>query len=104
MRSNGKNRDLVRNEEGSGFVCRAWSYLEADVAAALPHHLQLTGLPVAPLPQFQPHLIVNVKQVMGVISGIVEHFLGQRSRIATEEMISLTPPRSSNLLCLLCGR
>lgn len=64
-------------------------YLEADVPAPLPHHLQLHGLLVASLPQLQPHFIINVKQVMGVISGIVEHFLRQRSRIATEAIILL---------------
>lgn len=77
-------------------------YLEADIPAPLPHHLQLNGLPVASLPQFQPHFIIDVKQVMGVISGVVEHFLGQRSRMATEETFT-NFLRSSNLftLCML---
>lgn len=84
-------------------MTRVRFYLEADVPAPLPHHLQLSGLAIAPLPQFQPHLVINVKQVVGVIAGVVEHLLGQWSRIATEEIVSLISPRSSNLICLLCG-
>lgn len=89
-------------KSASGFVRRARCYLEADVPAPLPHHLQLNGLPVASLPQLQPHFIIDVKQVMGVIPGVVEHLLGQRPRIATEEIVSLIFPRSGNLICLLC--
>lgn len=68
-------------------------YLEADVATALPHHLQLCGLLVAALPQLQPHLIIDVQQVVSVISGIAQHFLRQRSRIATENAVSLVSPK-----------
>lgn len=73
-------------------------YLEADVPAPLPHHLQLRGLLVASLPQCQPHLVVDVEQVVSVISGVAEHLLRQRPRIATEHV------RSGNLPRLLCGR
>lgn len=66
-------------------------YLEADIPAPLPHHLQLHGLAVASLPQLQPHLVIDVKQVMGVISGVAEHLLGQRSRIAREETSTNSP-------------
>lgn len=84
----GKNWDVSRKEVG--FACR-WPYLEADVPAALPHHLQLGGLAVASLPQLQPHLIIDVKQVMGVVPRVVQHFLGQRSGIATEEAFTHFP-------------
>ena len=67
-------------------------YLEADVATALPHHLQLCGLLVAALPQLQPHLIIDVQQVVSVVSGVAQHFLWQRSRVATENDVSLVSP------------
>lgn len=74
-------------------MCLARVYLEADVPAPLPHHLQLHRLVVATLPQFQPHLIIDVKQVMGITSGIAEHLLRQRPRITTEETTSPISPR-----------
>ena len=78
-------------------------YLEADVTAPLPLYLQLRGLLVAALPQLQPHLIIDVKQVMSVISGIVEHFLRQRSRVATENTVSHLSPGAAIQLVYAAG-
>lgn len=78
-------------------------YLEADVTAPLPLHLQLRGLLVATLPQLQPHLIIDVKQVMSVVSGIVEHFLRQRSRGATENIVSHLSPWTAIQLVYAAG-
>lgn len=97
-----KERPGTSSGRKSGFVC-GWLYLEADIPAALPHHLQLDGLAVASLPQFQPHFVIDVKQVMGVIAGVVEHFLRQRPRIATEDTFT-NFPQQPHLVCLLCRR
>jgi hypothetical protein len=59
-------------------------YLEADVPAPLPNHLQLDRLVVASFPQFQPHSVIDVEQVMGVIPGVAQHFLWQRTRVVRE--------------------
>lgn len=55
-------------------------YLQADVPAALPHHLQLCGLLIPSLPQQLPDFIIDVEQVVSVITGIPDHFFWQRAR------------------------
>jgi hypothetical protein len=75
------------------------SYLQTEVPAPLPYHLQLDWLVVASFPQLQPHFVIDIKQVMGVIPGITEHFFWQRARVPTEDMALLT----SNPTCLFSG-
>ena len=76
-------------------------YLEAYVPAPLPHHLQLDRLVVASLPQLQPHAVIDVKQVMGVIPGVAQHFLWQRARVA-RDIASMTVPGRDNHPSHLC--
>lgn len=51
--------------------------LKRNVSASVPDALQKAGLPVVKVQQLRPHTVVDIKQVVGVCTGVLHHLLWQ---------------------------
>lgn len=61
------------------FQLRICPNLQGNVSASVPHALQKADLPVVEVQQLRPHTVVDVKEVVGVSTGVLHHLLWQRA-------------------------